>query len=58
MSDLSNGTAVRPRHPKKAHKPDNPIKRKPAWIRAKAPVSAEYHQTRALMRRLNLVTVC
>ncbi len=58
MSDLSNGTAVRPRHPEKAHKPDNPIKRKPAWIRAKAPVSAAYHQTRALMRRLNLVTVC
>ena len=58
MSDLSNGATVRPRHPEKAHKPDNPIKRKPAWIRAKAPVSAEYHQTRALMRRLNLVTVC
>jgi lipoic acid synthetase len=46
------------RHPEKAHKPDNPIKRKPAWIRAKAPVSPEYHQTRALMRRLNLYTVC
>lgn len=58
MSDLSNGTAVRPRHPEKAHRPDNPIKRKPTWIRAKAPVSAEYHQTRALMRRLNLNTVC
>ena len=32
--------------------------RKPAWIRAKAPVSQEYHNTRKLMRRLNLHTVC
>src|SRR5258708_4189719 len=47
------------RHPEKAHKPDNPVqRRKPDWIRVKAPVSAEYHATRALMRRLNLATVC
>ncbi len=32
--------------------------RKPAWIRAKAPVSPEYHETRRLMRRLKLNTVC
>ena len=30
-------TDSRPRHPEKAHKPDNPIQRKPAWIRVKAP---------------------
>ena len=29
------------RHPEKAHRPDSPIQRKPDWIRAKAPVSAE-----------------
>ncbi len=46
------------RHPEKAHRPDNPIRRKPAWIRVKAPVSAEYHETRKLMRRLSLNTVC
>ncbi|HET8728098.1 MAG TPA: lipoyl synthase [Alphaproteobacteria bacterium] len=46
------------RHPEKAHRPDNPIQRKPAWIRVKAPVSKEYHETRQLMRRLDLVTVC
>jgi lipoic acid synthetase len=46
------------RHPEKAHKPDNPIKRKPAWIRVKAPTSPAYHQTRALMREWNLHTVC
>jgi lipoic acid synthetase len=31
---------------------------KPAWIRAKAPTSAEYHETRKLMRDLKLHTVC
>lgn len=48
----------RPRHPEKAHKPDNPIKRKPPWIRVKAPVSREYHETRKIMRDNNLTTVC
>jgi lipoic acid synthetase len=46
------------RHPEKAHRPDNPVKRKPEWIRVKAPVSPEYHETRRLMRALNLNTVC
>jgi lipoyl synthase len=52
MSDL------KVRHPEKAHKPDNPIARKPDWIRVKAPVSKEYHETRKLMRALSLNTVC
>jgi len=46
------------RHPEKAHRPDNPIARKPAWIRVKAPTSPEYHETRRLMRALKLNTVC
>jgi lipoic acid synthetase len=46
------------RHPEKVGKPDSPIKRKPDWIRVKAPVSAEYHKTRQLMRDLGLHTVC
>src|SRR5215467_2556982 len=46
------------RHPEKAHKPDNPVQRKPDWIRVKAPTSPEYHETRKLMRALNLNTVC
>ena len=50
--------AVRPRHPEKIDRPDSPIQRKPAWIRVKAPTSATYHETRALMRRLDLRTVC
>jgi lipoic acid synthetase len=46
------------RHPEKAHRPDNPVKRKPDWIRVKAPTSPEYHATRKLMRDLRLNTVC
>jgi lipoic acid synthetase len=39
--------------------PQRPAKqRKPDWIRVKAPVSAGYHETRRLMRSLNLATVC
>jgi lipoyl synthase len=46
------------RHPEKAHRPDNPIQRKPAWIRVKAPNSPIYHETRTLMRENKLTTVC
>jgi lipoyl synthase len=46
------------RHPEKAAKPDNPAPKKPPWIRVKAPVSPEYHETRRLMRELQLNTVC
>jgi lipoic acid synthetase len=46
------------RHPEKAHRPDNPIQRKPAWIRVKAPTHPIYHETRELMRANRLVTVC
>ena len=46
------------RHPEKAHRPDNPIPRKPDWIRAKAPNSKTYHETRKMMRNMHLTTVC
>tara|TARA_R110002110_G_scaffold105587_2_gene265294 strand:+ start:301 stop:1257 length:957 start_codon:yes stop_codon:yes gene_type:complete len=47
------------RHPEKAHRPDNPVwKKKPAWIRVKAPTSPEYMETRRIMRTHNLNTVC
>ncbi|WP_349360573.1 lipoyl synthase [Stappia sp.] len=48
----------RPRHPEKAHRPDNPIQRKPAWIRVKAPTSPVYRETQQVVRSNNLVTVC
>ncbi len=46
------------RHPEKAHRPDNPIQRKPAWIRVKAPTHPVYNETRDLMRGQQLHTVC
>jgi lipoyl synthase len=37
-------------------RPERP--RKPDWIRVKAPTSVGFAETKALMRRLNLATVC
>ena len=36
----------------------SPKQRKPDWIRVKAPTSTGFAETRKLMRRLNLATVC
>src|SRR5258706_12763716 len=47
--------AARP--PEKRHRPDNPIPRKPDWIRVRAPNSPEYAETKRLMRRYGLTTV-
>ena len=48
----------RPRHPEKAHRPDQPLQRKPDWIRVKAPGSARWAETNRIVRDNNLVTVC
>jgi lipoic acid synthetase len=48
----------RPRHPEKAHRPDQPVLRKPDWIRVKAPGSARWAETNRIVRDNNLVTVC
>jgi len=50
--------AARPRHPEKAHRPDQEVLRKPDWIRVKAPVSRGYLETREIVKSHNLVTVC
>ncbi len=52
------GAAVPPRHPEKAHRPDQPALRKPAWIRVKAPVSPAYVETREIVQANGLHTVC
>jgi len=54
----AQGEDKRPRHPEKEGRPDAPSPRKPDWIRVKAPTSAGYHETKALVRDLNLHTVC
>src|SRR3984885_5304122 len=49
---------ARPRHPEKAHRPDQPSLPKPDWIRVKAPVSPGYEATRRIVRDNGLHTVC
>jgi lipoic acid synthetase len=46
------------RHPEKAHRPDQPVERKPQWIRVKAPGSPQWAETNRIVRENNLVTVC
>jgi lipoyl synthase len=53
MNDLS---AANPIVPAREGKPER--KRKPDWIRVKAPTSQAYGETRDLMRSLGLNTVC
>jgi len=55
---LDNVGGRRPRHPEKAHRPDQPVLRKPDWIRVKAPVSRGYTATAAIVRANGLHTVC
>jgi len=46
------------RHPEKRERPDTPVLRKPDWLRVRAPGSAGYLETRNIVRREGLVTVC
>jgi lipoic acid synthetase len=56
--DMPDPEDLRPRHPEKAHRPDQPVLRKPDWIRVKAPGSAVFAETRAIVKEQRLVTVC
>src|SRR5439155_12940998 len=58
MTVVHDTTAARPRHPEKAHRPDAPLRKKPDWIRVKAPVSKGYAETAAIVRANGLHTVC
>jgi len=55
---LIDRTDSRPRHPEKAHRPDQEVLRKPDWIRVRAPGSPVYRETQNIVREHNLVTVC
>ena len=46
------------RHPEKVNKPINPIKKKPEWIRSKIIDSKVFFQTKQVVNKNNLVTVC
>ena len=58
LIDTNSRTKDAPRHPEKAHRPENPIKRKPDWIRVRAGGSPVYQETRKIVAENNLVTVC
>ena len=49
---------MKPRHPEKVNKPINPIKKKPEWIRSKIIDSKTFFETKQVVNRNNLVTVC
>ena len=46
------------RHPEKQKNPDRPVGRKPNWIRVKAPQGKLYQETRDIVRKHKLTTVC
>jgi lipoic acid synthetase len=46
------------RHPEKQKNPDRPAGRKPDWIRVKAPQGEVYAETKAIVRKHKLTTVC
>ena len=46
------------RQPEKINKPINPIKKKPEWIRSKIIDSKVFFQTKQVVNKNNLVTVC
>ncbi len=58
MTRLIDMAEARVRHPEKAHRPDQPVARKPPWIRVRAPGSPVFAETLGLVRELKLTTVC
>lgn len=54
----TNLEAATLRHPEKAHRPDQPLMRKPEWIRVKAPTSPVYKETLEIVKKDGLSTVC
>ena len=46
------------RHPEKINKPSNPIKKKPSWIRTKILDTKTYFETKEIINKKKLHTVC
>jgi len=46
------------RHPEKINRPDNPLKKKPSWIRVKLENSQNYLETKNILNKKKLNTVC
>jgi lipoic acid synthetase len=58
LLDIDRRNAGDVRHPEKVNRPENPIKRKPSWIKVRAGGSPVYEETRKIVAENNLVTVC
>ncbi len=58
LLDTVSGEKVRARHPEKEHRPDQPVLKKPDWIRVRASSSPVFTETKNIVRENNLVTVC
>ena len=56
--DNLRAAAAASRHPEKARNADTPLLRKPDWIKVRAPGSAGYLATRAIVKSHKLATVC
>jgi len=54
----ASGAPAELRHPEKQKRPENPILRKPDWIRVKAPGSPKWAETQKIVKAEKLVTVC
>lgn len=48
----------RPRHPEKVNRPEQPVLRKPEWLRVRAPGSPGWAATNRIVKDHKLVTVC
>ena len=58
MVTVLDTAAQKVRHPEKAARPDTPRLAKPAWLRVRAPSSAEYTRTAEIVKQHGLSTVC
>ena len=59
MATVIDSLGGRPvRHPEKQARPETPMLRKPPWLRVRAPGSAGYNETLAIVKLHGLTTVC
>jgi lipoic acid synthetase len=58
MQNSVDNKVTKLRHPEKQKNEDSAKLQKPDWIRVKAPVSEGYKETRDIIRKNNLYTVC
>jgi len=49
---------IKPRHPEKVNKPNNPLKKKPKWIRTKIIDTQNFFKTKEIVNQKKLNTVC